>query len=224
MSILAGVLGASAGLGVISGAYSAYKNYQSQSENLGWQKKAQKIIWTREDNAARRRVADLRAAGLSPTLAAGDTARAGQVVQTNPPQVDTSGMNNALSNAMQLMKMQADISLTEAQKKLMVAQTSKAYSESGNIKARKEQFEKDVQNFGHGYGPTWAGRVGSEATKTFENITGVNVKQTLKNAVQDVKKKIMGRPIKLKKGKPRKGLGRDLEIMKKQAIKNLRRR
>ena len=61
-------------------------NYQLQKDELAYQKDLQKIMFAREDNAVQRRVADLKAAGLSPTLAAGSAAGAGSVVSTTAPQ------------------------------------------------------------------------------------------------------------------------------------------
>ena len=81
----------SSGANVLS-AYSTYKgvedniktndlNYQLQKDNLAYQKDLQKLIFAREDNSVQRRIADLRKAGLSPTLAAGSSAGAGAVGQ-----------------------------------------------------------------------------------------------------------------------------------------------
>ncbi len=61
-------------------------NYQLQKENLDYQKSLQKVMFEREDNAVRRRVNDLKSAGLSPVLAAGSSANAGPVISTAPPQ------------------------------------------------------------------------------------------------------------------------------------------
>ncbi len=61
-------------------------NYQLQKDELAYQKDLQKIMFAREDNAVQRRVADLKSAGLSPTLAAGSAASAGSVVSTTAPQ------------------------------------------------------------------------------------------------------------------------------------------
>ena len=64
-------------------------NFELQKENYAYQKELQQDIFNREDTAVQRRVADLQAAGLSRTLAAGSSASSGSVVSTRAPQRET---------------------------------------------------------------------------------------------------------------------------------------
>lgn len=73
----AAIAGVNAGTGLM--------NTYMQWQNLQYQKHVQSQIFGREDSSIRRRVRDLKAAGLSPVLAAGQGAGTGGVVKTNAP-------------------------------------------------------------------------------------------------------------------------------------------
>ena len=120
---LTGLFGASVVGGLVDtffGASSSSKNYKAQKEALEWQKYAQRTTWEREDNAVRRRVADLRSAGLSPVLAAGQGAQASGPIQVTAPQYNKQwSIGQALDKAgaaMALMQGKANIAYTDAQK------------------------------------------------------------------------------------------------------------
>ena len=86
-NILTGLVNAGATIaGTVDSINTNKENLTLQKDNLAYQKLLQKLIFMREDNAVRRRVRDLKAAGLSPTLAAGSSAGAGSVVSTSAPQ------------------------------------------------------------------------------------------------------------------------------------------
>lgn len=123
-----------------SGLAGAGANFIGSGINLGlglhtlnYQKNLQERIFQREDNAIQRRVADLKAAGLSPALAAGSAAGAGSAINVGAPQLNTNQFASALSDAVknavseykaseeaklmstQREKNSADVSLTNAQ-------------------------------------------------------------------------------------------------------------
>ena len=112
---------AAVGLGAASGLANTYMQWQ----NLQYQKDLQKDIFAREDTSIARRVADLKASGLSPVLAAGQGAGTGGVVSTQAPQFDTSISQNTL-NALGILKMEQDIAHSRTQQKLLANQISEA--------------------------------------------------------------------------------------------------
>ena len=106
------------------------------AQQFNYQKRLQQKIFEREDNAVQRRVADLRAAGLSPTLAAGSSAGAGSPIPVTKPDY----LNDMLK--MMLYKQsQETIKQTQAQTSLLKAQEQKIYPEIQHIKSQAKQAD-----------------------------------------------------------------------------------
>lgn len=141
----------------------AQKNYQLAVDQMNWQQQAQMTAWDREDNAIRRRVADLQAAGMSKWLAAGQGAQAGGVTASNV----TSGANlinsgaklkdvnlkNAVDSFLTGSERQSGISLTQTQEDLVEANIdnvkqdtiNKSYGANKTL-AETEKIYQDMQN------------------------------------------------------------------------------
>jgi len=124
-----GLLGGSIVGGLIDtfvGKSASDDNYEMQKKVLAYQKETQKTAWQREDNAVQRRVADLRSAGLSPVLAAGQGAQASGPIQVTAPQYQKNwSIGQALDKAgaaMALMQGKANIAYTKAQNALIKKQ------------------------------------------------------------------------------------------------------
>lgn len=74
--------------GLVLGGVSSIANFGLGLANYNYQKDLQRSIFGREDTSIARRVADLKASGLSPVLAAGQGAGTGAIVSTRPPEID----------------------------------------------------------------------------------------------------------------------------------------
>lgn len=166
------------------------QNLDLQKQNLAYQKDLQKDIFSREDNAVQRRVADLKAAGLSPTLAAGSSAGVGSVVSTSAPQRKNNlEALTALASVKTLLAQQqraqteADIArqqLDMSKEQLRQLKMDNAYFDSNNIAPveSKMGWEQQLTNFIVGLVNDWRGGA-SEGARGAINRAFSNVKSNI---------------------------------------------
>lgn len=143
LSALLGFLGAGLGIANTAANYSINQNNlkaqkenynfnkESYLQNFEYQKKLQQQIFSREDNAVRRRAADLQLAGLSKTLAAGDGAGAGSVVSTSHSSLSAPQQSQVdlLSSALSVAEAQASIKKINAEAENLLKQNEKMDSD-----------------------------------------------------------------------------------------------
>lgn len=117
----------------------ANKNLQFQNENLQYQKDLQKQIFAREDNAVQRRVDDLVAAGLSPTLAAGSAANAGQAIETqalhndySPKTMPTYGLSSMIGAGLDALKAVGELNRQKAEIDYLQNQSKNVQADTAN--------------------------------------------------------------------------------------------
>lgn len=101
-SIIGGIGNFATGIAnTVVGSKYAKKNYELQRDMANYQKELNRTLMEREDNAVRRRAADIQAAGGNPALAymngVSGAGAGGSVSSPKAPQYDTSAMQQGIS-------------------------------------------------------------------------------------------------------------------------------
>lgn len=137
---LGGALGlVSAGIDAGTDIYVNNKNLDYQRETNLKNEALMRESWAREDNAVQRRVADLKKAGLSPTLAAGSSAASGSPVSMVAPKSSLRGGYGAQTlaalSAVKQLKQQ-----TQEIESLKIA--------NENARKQGQLLDLDISNYG----------------------------------------------------------------------------
>ena len=147
--------------GTVNSGISIYNAVQ-QHQKMEYDKGIQQQIFAREDNAVQRRAADLEAAGLSKTLAAGSAANAGVSVPVQAPQVDASKMDAAM-NALAALTSLAQIRKLSAETQEAQANTTRAVSQGKLFDAQSTAVDSQIaENLAKAY---LANESGKEAAR-----------------------------------------------------------
>lgn len=195
MSIaMLGTMAVDAGVGVYNATQTG-RNFDLQSQNYDYMKDMQRETWRREDTAIQRRVRDLKRAGLSPVLAAGQGASTSAPIRTEAPQINKVENLNLTNLATNLAQSRAQIAQTVAQTKLTEMQANKTALEnqylSNTLDTRTQTANAGLDKILADTGVAKESKRGMEITNAYNEIANPSrlkeLSQNITNLGEDEK-------------------------------------